>query len=107
MGPAKPTTCDRDWRDAKSYEELFALDRVAIDLAFARRHADFADLPMPRVQETLLRPHPPIRVLTLSARRKFSGGLRFRRTGRQRSCLLGRGKGPDDTRSRCEQSTGR
>lgn len=68
----------RDWRDDSSYDPLFALDRAAIDLAFARRHADFLARPVAPVSEEVVRTDPPIRVLSLpDILSGGSGGLPF------------------------------
>lgn len=76
QGPGK-----RDWRDSSAYKAMYAFNRVELDLAFARRHAErLTPLDAP-VEVTNLRLHPPVRVLTHApAALSSAWGLRFRRT---------------------------
>lgn len=91
MRAETPDAPARDWRDGSTYRPLFQLGRAAVDFAFARRHAEMADLSASPVHEHILRPNPPIRVLTLIGGQPASRGLRFRRGRRYRPCLLARG----------------
>lgn len=103
MRAETPDAPARDWRDGSTYRPLFQLDRAAVDLAFARRHAEMAGLPTSPVRERLLRPNPPIRVLTVSGGEPPSRGLRFRRRFRHRPCFLARGSGSDGAASQGAQ----
>lgn len=99
MRAETPDAPARDWRDGSTYRPLLQLDRAAVDLAFARRHAEMAGLPISPVREHLLRPKPPIRVLTMTGE-PLPRGLRFRGRCRHRSCILARGSRSDGAGSR-------
>jgi hypothetical protein len=66
-----------------------------------------ASLPTWAVRESLLRRHPPIRVLTVSGGDPPSRGLRFHGRFRHRSCLLARGSRSDGAGSQSKESDDR
>ena len=86
MVPEGDKLAQRDWKDGGTYRHLLLSDRIELDLAFARRHAERLALTSIPVEDQLIRKEPRIRFLThISSKWPCCKWvIRFRRSGEQR-----------------------